>query len=219
MKSPLFVLVVVLFLWLGSLRLASSAELADVRVLEDFSSNHKNQFPSDFKIPPFNKAKAKKIYSVQEESGNFYLHASDKGETGIPIIKRLSWDTNQWPYFSWRWRAKKLPEKAELQDTACAVYVVFGGTHGNTLKYVWSTTLPAGTVNEHKPGKFFVIVHERGSKKVGSWITVNVNLKSDYKKYFKSNPNKAADGFAVLTDGDDTHSPSACDYDDFKISE
>jgi len=217
-RLPLFIPVIVLFLWPGSLRLAYSAEPADTRILEDFSSNHVNQFPSDFKTSPFHKSKAKKVYSVQEESGNLYLRASDKGETGIPLIRRLSWDVNQWPHFSWRWRARMLPEKAELQDTACAVYVVFGGTHGNTLKYVWSTTLPAGTVDEQKAGKFFVIVRESGQKRVGLWTTVDEDLKADYKKYFKKNPDKVADGFAVLTDGDDTHSPSACDYDDFKIS-
>lgn len=107
---------------------------------------------------------------------------------------------------------------AESQDTACTVYVIFSDFNGYTLKYVWSTTLPIGTIHEDKPGKFFTIVQESGSRRLNQWVTVDLDIPKEFRRHFKSEPPRQdLTGFGLLTDGDDTHSPSACDYADFQV--
>ncbi len=195
-----------------------------LRNVEDFSQYQPDKFPVSFRTYPFQRGKAEKVYSVKEEDGNRFLHAVDDKEMSVQTMKRFVWDVRRWPNFSWRWRAVTLPQGGEEtngapNDSACGIYVVFGGYTGNAIKYVWSTTLPAGKVVEKKPGKFYIIVLDSGEKNVGTWQTKAVNVVDDYKRLFKSDPTQEPDGFGILTDGNNTHTPAVCDYDDFKLSE
>lgn len=203
---------------------ASFALAAATRVIEDFSSTDTGRFPQNFKTYPLQRGKALKVYSVQEEGGrNRYLNGTERDDASVQVMKRFGWDRNQFPYASWKWRAKALPvggdeNNGRPNDSACGIYIVFGGYTGKALKYVWSTTRPAGEVIEKKPGKFYILVKESGSKNLNQWRTVSVNVVEDFKKYFKADPTKDPNGFGILTDGNATHTPSSCDYDDFRIS-
>ncbi len=140
------------------------------------------------------------------------------------MFKKFYWKLERWPHFSWKWRAEQLPKGAvendpKTNDSACGVYVAFDGYNGEGFKYVWSTTLPVGTVVEKRPGRFYLIVLESGSKALGDWKTETVNVLADYERIFKKEPSNDPAGFGLLTDGNATHSPAACDYDDFKITE
>lgn len=190
-----------------------------LRVIEDFDEEPQGRFPTSFKTYPFHRGKAMKTYVVREEQNNHYLHGSDVHEVGVPVFKNFDWDANRWPYFSWRWRAVELPRGGETNDAACGVYVVFGGYNGKSIKYIWSTTLLKDEVIENESGKFYTIVKESGSPKKGQWETLETNIQEDFKKLFREKLTQMPRGFAVLTDGDNTHSSSVCDYDDFKISE
>ena len=64
-----------------------------------------------------------------------------------------------------------------------------------------------------------MIVLESSAKSKGVWKTNAVNVLEDYRRIFKNDPDKDPSGFGLLTDGNATHSPASCDYDDFKISE
>ncbi len=186
-------------------------------VMEDFSQTSPGLFPRIFKTYPFQRGKAQRVYRVYEENGNRFLHASDGEETGSSVFRYFVWDAKKAPQFSWRWRALKLPQKAESQDCACGLFLVFGGYGGKTIKYIWSTTLPVGRVIQNNPSNYFTVVVDSGPKSVGTWVTHEVNVMEDYKKFFKSDLKKNLSGIGLLTDGDDTHSPSECDYDDFAI--
>lgn len=199
-------------------------KLPPLRVIEDFSDDEAGKFPESFRTYPFQRGKATKVYAVQADSENHYLNATDGADISVQVFKKFFWEGARWPHFSWRWRARTLPAGAAendpaTNDSACGIYVVFGGYTGKALKYVWSTALPVGTVVEKKPGKFYMIVMESGPKNAGTWRTVAVPVVEDYRRVFKESPQKEPSGFGILTDGNATHTPASCDYDDFKISE
>lgn len=199
-------------------------KLPPLRVIEDFSESEVGKFPESFRTYPFQRGKAMRVYSIAANSENHYLKGYDDKDISVQTFKRFYWEANRWPYFSWRWQAEILPEGAAennpaTNDSACGIYVVFGGYTGKVIKYLWSTTLPVGTVVEKKPGKFYMIVLESGKKNLGHWQTTAVNVLEDYKRLFKADPEKEPSGFGILTDGNATHTPAACDYDDFRISE
>src|SRR5579885_2843626 len=193
-------------------------------VIEDFSHDKVGEFPSVFRTYPFQRHKAVKVYSVQDEGGNRFLHASAAGDTqdlAVQIFDRFAWDISRFPKISWRWRAKSIPlpppgSGEHFDDNACGVYVVFGGWGGKALKYTWSGDRRTGEVVEDTPNRFYITVKESGPRAVGQWQTVTIDVAEEYKKFFKSNPSDPT-GFGLLTDGDGTHSPSVCDYDDFTI--
>jgi hypothetical protein len=64
-----------------------------------------------------------------------------------------------------------------------------------------------------------MIVMENGQKNLGKWKTIAVNVVEDFRRVFKTDPEREPNGFGILTDGNATHTPAVCDYDDFKISE
>jgi hypothetical protein len=199
-------------------------KLPALRMIDDFSQYEAGKFPKSFRTYPFQRGKAMEVYSVQSDGNNQFLHASDDKDISVQVFKKFFWEAKRWPYLSWKWRAVTLPKGAaennpKINDSACGIYVVFGGYTGKVLKYVWSTTLPVGSVHEKKPNKFYFIVAESGSADVGTWKTAAVNVVEDYKRVFKEDPKKEPDGFGLLTDGNATHTLAACDYDDFKISE
>lgn len=207
-----------------SLAVLATAGLAQGRTIEDFTSSTVGKFPNSFKTYPFQRTKAEGVYLVQEEGGNKFLSAKDDKDISVQTLKKFSWDANKEPNFKWKWRAVTLPKGAAensklTNDSGCGVYVLFGGYGGKVLKYVWSSTLPVGSTYEKKANEFFFIVSESGASKVGTWQTESVNVIEDYKKVFKADPTKKTEGFAILTDGNATHSPAACDYDDFAVSE
>lgn len=192
-------------------------------MVDSFSQYEVGKFPISFKTYPLQRNKAMEVYTVQEEGGNKFLHASDDKDISVQTMKRFEWKRSDYPHFSWRWKAITLPKGAAennkaVNDSACGVYVVFGGWTGNVLKYVWSTTLPVDSIHEKKPNTFYFVVKESGSGNAGQWTTETVNIVEDYKKAFHKDPEDDPSGFGILTDGNATHTPAACDYDDFKIS-
>lgn len=202
----------------------AAVNVAQARVLDDFSGYEAGKFPSSFRTYPFQRGKAEGVYVVKEEGGNKFLSAKDDKDVSVQTYKKFMWDATKQPNFTWKWRAITLPKGAAennkaTNDSACGVYVVFGGYTGKALKYVWSSTLPVGSFYEKKPNEFYFVVAESGPSKVGTWQTESVNVVEDYKKAFKEDLTKNPDGFGLLTDGNATHTAAACDYDDFAISE
>ncbi len=214
------------FLFTASLLAAgtvASESPSEVRVIENFSGATDGGFPPHFKTYPLQRSKAIKVYTVQSEGGQKFLHAQADSEAqniGVQVFRRFDWDIAKWPRFSWRWRARILPVMpagAHRDDNACAIYVTFGSFGGKAIKYVWSTDLPAGKEIEDTPGRFFVIVVKSGPSGVGTWQKTTVNAADEYRRLFRKELDFNPDGFGILTDGDGTHSPSACDYADFEI--
>jgi hypothetical protein len=130
----------------------------------------------------------------------------------------------------WSWRAMALPKDGnECQsgrgDSAATVYVSWRrGLRWYTLKYVWSATVPKATQCDKKRSTFVaqdVIVMESGGP-VGVWKTEEIDLKNEFRRHFE-NGDPDADvpdfkGVALMTDGDQTESPSSADFGRFVIT-
>ncbi len=192
-------------------------------VVDNFSDDAIGKLSSSWRTWPFQRGKATEVYKVQQENGKKFLHASDSWDYSVQILKNFNWKIDTYPNLSWKWRAITLPTganetKSATNDSACGVYVVFSKARQMMLKYTWSTTVPVGTVYEKVPGKAYIIIADSGDKKLGKWQSHTINVKEDYKKYFKTDLDKAPVAIAILTDGNAMHSPAECDYADFEIA-
>ncbi len=161
---------------------------------------------------------ARKVYVVREEGGRKYLHA-DARDVSIQIGKEEEIDVRKTPVLAWRWRVAALPtggdeRKKETGDSAAGVYVVFGGWPiPNTIKYVWSSTLPQGTRLESPfAGQTKIVVLRSGMANAGQWVGERVNVLEDYRTFFGKDPDPAK-GIGILSDSDNTKSRSVADYD------
>lgn len=191
--------------------------------LDDLSSNKVGTFPKRWRTWPTHRDEAAKVYSVAEENGAKFIRADDDKDLSEQIFLNFDWNTEERPMLSWRWRAQKLPEGGNeattaFNDSACAVYVVVGRYKGIAIKYVWSTTLPVGKVVNKRDGKLMVKVLDSGRAGAGKWVSHTVDVARDYKELFGKELDKNPSGIGLLTDGNATHKPSACDYADFTIS-
>lgn len=131
---------------------------------------------------------------------------------------------------SWRWRANSLPEggneciKAK-SDSAAVVYVTWRrGLRWYSLKYVWSSTLPKGTVCDKKRNPFRAqdtIVLESGGP-LNVWHTAKINPEAEFRRHFEDGDASASVpeliGIGLMSDGDQTKSKSSADYADFVVS-
>ncbi|MBI4126255.1 MAG: DUF3047 domain-containing protein [Deltaproteobacteria bacterium] len=181
------------------------------------------KLPSSWRTWPFQRNKAARVYTVTKEKGNAFVHAVDEWDISTALSLNFHWDIDRYPRLSWRWRAKTLPKDAKesddlKNDSACGVYIIIGKFEGHAIKYVWSTTLPSGKTVTRKEGKLKISVLDSGKSDVGTWQEHAVDVKKDYEKLFGEPLKKNPAGIAILTDGNATHSPAACDYDDFVIS-
>ncbi len=191
--------------------------------LDDLSSSKVGSFPKRWRTWPLQRGKAAMVYTVAEENGKRFIHAVDSEDISQQIFFNFDWPIEDRPMLSWRWRATKLPEGAAesndaTNDSACGVYVVVGKYSGHSIKYVWSTTLPAGSVISRHEGKLKIKVLDSGSGKLGQWMNHSVDVMADYQALFGKPLDKQPSGVGILTDGNAVHKPAGCDYADFAIS-
>lgn len=208
----LIIFIALLLLVLPSIELA-----AETKYVEGFSGSKVDSFPRGWRAKPGQGSAGKTVYHVKEDGGNNYLAADDENGLSVQIFKLAHWDLGKYPILKWRWRARKLPAGANetvpsKNDSACGIYVSFGMIRGQALKYVWSTSVPAGTFYK-KNDKMYIIVKRSGSGSLGRWVNESTNVIEDAKKAFGKVPDRTLSGVAILTDGNATHSPAACDYD------
>jgi hypothetical protein len=199
----------------------ASASQPDKIIIETFASSKKNKpIPDGWKSSRGDVS----MYSLKEEDGKYYMHVETKGGC-TSIGKRINFSAEKSPFLSWIWRVENLPEGGKetgkkTNDSAGGLYVIFKGSFmsNNVLKYVWSSTLPPGTVlSSPYNSRTKIIVLEGGPEKTGKWINETVNIKEDYKKCFGSEP-PSVDAIGILTDSDNTKSLAAADYSDIQVS-
>lgn len=189
-----------------------------------FSSAKVGDFPKGWRTWPGQGSGARSVYSVVEEGGRRFIRALDDHDVSVQIFRNFDWQVDRRPVLSWRWRATALPAGAaedsdNTNDSACGVYVVVGQYQGHAIKYVWSTSLPPGTVVTRRDGKLKIKVLDSGTKGQDKWVGHRVNIPKDYETLFGRPLEKNPSGIAILTDGNAVHKPAGCDYSDFAISE
>jgi hypothetical protein len=127
---------------------------------------------------------------------------------------------------TWCWRAAALPLGGnefldDANDSAAGLYVIFSKNWmgiPKQLKYVWSTTLPEGTVGRRdkifRPW-FFVV--ESGATNLGKWTFEVVDLEKHHREKLGGRPAERTIGLGLLTDANSTRSYAEAYYADLRV--
>jgi hypothetical protein len=166
-------------------------------------------------------------YSAVELDGRSCLRAHSR-HGGSILLAPVSFDPETFEWFSWSWRVDRLVEGEALQrkngsDASARVYVYFetGGLpwQKRNLDYVWSASLPVGTVLESAfSSASKIIVVESGAASLGRWRTVQRNLEADYERCFGKGPLPKVIAIGIMTDTDNTGGEALAYFDDMRIS-
>jgi hypothetical protein len=129
----------------------------------------------------------------------------------------------------WKWRAVALPRGGNEcadgpTDSAAVVYVTWRRTlRWYSVKYVWSSVGPKGATCDRKRNPFRAqdtVIVESGPP-LGEWRTVVISPDVEYRNHFEGGDASASVpdfiGVGIMSDGDQTQSPSEADYADFVI--
>ena len=192
-------------------------------VLEDFSSSSVGELPSGWGWRDRDDNKPKP-YKVRASKDRHFLAAKDSGGSVI-LLKFVHWNPREFPILTWCWRVNELPPGGDerydhTNDSAAGLYVNFSTNWiglPKYIKYVWSSTLPVGTVDRRKRIArpwFFVV--ESGGNKLGKWIFEQTDLSRDYQRIYSDWPAKRTIGVGILTDANSTQSVAHADYADFR---
>ncbi len=164
------------------------------------------------------------VYSVQAAGEKKFLHADARG-LSVQISYEKKWSLRDFPILRWQWRAVTFPTGSNERvksgnDSVLGVYIVLSGLPFVTaIKYIWSDTLPEGTVldSPYSSGTKMMVLRS-GRALAGTWVTEERDVLSDYERLFgKKEKNPKAIGIAILTDADNTKSQSVGDYADITI--
>ncbi len=194
--------------------------------LEDFENGNPDELPPDWDWRKQDNDK-NKPYRLKVENGNQYLEATDEGESVI-LGKNIKWNLKKYPYISFKWRAHKLPEGGDERfsktvDSAAGIYITYKFKFGlipQSVKYVWSSTLPVGSAMRRSGvGRPWMVVAESGQDSVGEWHTYVFNAYEAYKKTFGGSPPDIIDGIGILSDANSIKSYAYADYDDIRALE
>jgi hypothetical protein len=171
-------------------------------------------------------------YRLRQEEGRTVFHADYPQDTDtVTLGRRVPESTAGWRHLTWSWRVHRFPERGNermrsREDSALALYATFGSQlHRQSLKYVWSTTLPAGTVVGPRRTFFYDIVTivVEGPGGPDSWKDEKVDVAADWARFFGdpgATPDQAPPmmGLGLLTDGDDTGTTPSADIADIRFT-
>ena len=182
-----------------------------------FKANEIGKFPSGWKS--MNGNGAAKIYSVKAEGEHTFLHA-DAPAMAVQVGTEHSWALKDLPVLQWQWRAILFPDNTNERDknrndSVLAIYVVFGHLPFiNTIKYIWSDTLPVGaTFTSPTASNTKIIVIRSGRAQINTWVTEKRDVFADYRQLFgEKEKDPVATGIVILTDSDNTATHAIGDY-------
>ena len=168
----------------------------------------------------YSKTKKEDVYyRILREVDNHYLSAKTKGSAvNFGREAKLTYRGRErkaslrlFQKLRWRWRVHDLPEGSDetdgdKNDSAAAVRLIIGKSSlnplaGKSLKYIWSATLPKGTVISSS--RQHMIVLRSGTDDLGKWVWEEVNAYQDYRRLFGGDP-RPVDYVGLLTDSDNT---------------
>ena len=198
------------------------AASADIKQVEDFCQYKANTFPDGWRFSWFQESKAKRIYTVKVDEP-CYLEANAVN-SAVPIAKEFQYDLTEYPFLHWEWQVLAFPKGGDERfkntgDSAAAVYVIFPGkVRPNTIKYVWSASLPVGTSLESPySSKTKIVVLRNHLSSLKGWTAEKVNVYRDYKTLFGRAP-EPVEAIGIMSDSDNTASRSAARYRAIQIS-
>ncbi len=213
--------------------LSTSPDTTRSIVLEDFEEDNPGEPPARWRffssreraflpLGPFMNPKEK--FTVVAEGGNKFVRAYTEGEAqriSLPSTD-FDWRLSEYPMLRWDWRARRLPEGAredKVNDSGGAIYVSFSKRdwlgRPLSIKYVYSTSLPEGTVVS--TGNVKVLVASSGLDGTGRWVTVTRNVPEDYRRLFGGDPPDEPFTITLWSDSDNTRSTAEVDFDNIVV--
>jgi hypothetical protein len=188
------------------------------RTVEDFSSFEVGSFPQGWKSRG---GDGSEVYQVKANKER-YLEARAIG-TAVTIAKEFEYDLTEYPFLMWQWRALQLPSGGDERfkktgDSAAAIYVVFEGRlRPKNIKYVWSASLPVGTITESPySSKTKIVVLRNQSSPLGEWVSERVNVHADFQKLFGGELEQVQ-AIGLMSDSDNTGTRAVAHYKDIRI--
>lgn len=114
--------------------------------------------------------------------------------TSFSIQKGVKVDLGRFPVLTWKWKVTQLPAGGDFResatdDQAAQLFVAF--SKSQAIVYVWSSTVPKGTMARTSPAPFMtvqVVVLQSGPAKKGKWVSESRNVHQDYRRLFRSEP-------------------------------
>jgi hypothetical protein len=171
-------------------------------------------------------------YTVVEDPEGNYIHGAyappaETAVLGWAVPEKLRHAVSR---VRWRWRAITLPVGGNecvsgKNDSAGVVYLTFKrGWSWYSLKYVWSSVAPRGVTCDKRrnvlSAQDTVIVESGGP--LERWRTVELDLEAEFRRHFekehRSEERPEFMGIGIMSDGDQTHSPSAADFGGFVVT-
>jgi hypothetical protein len=197
--------------------------------------------PPDYRLYAFAGQDRHTGYALVEDEGRTVLRARADASTA-GIVRDVRADLARTPLLAWRWKAQRLPEKADLRtkagdDYAARLYVVFdlrlaqlpfGERFGVTLAriiygedvpaaalcYVWATRAPVGTIAPNAyTGRVRMVVVESGAGTSGAGSRTSATSPPITAQAFGEAP-PAVKGVVVSTDTDNTRDTAETYYGD-----
>ncbi len=204
----------------GKGKVTANEEGDKEKIVIDFTSKDQDTYLKGWKSRG---GDPKEVYSIKKET---LVYLSAKAiDSAVSIAKKFEYDPREYPYLHWKWRVFKLPKGGDERykktgDSAAAIYVIFEGTfRPDNIKYVWSSSLPVGTITESPyNSKTKIIVLRNNKSPIGKWVEEKVNVYEDYKKLFGHEPKKKVQAIGIMSDSDNTKSEAIADYGKVWIS-
>lgn len=120
-----------------------------------------------------------------------------------------------WPYLRFTVRVEAVPRGAKLageerDDAAFRIYAIFRDEPLRALVYVWAWELPVGAWSRRGESLWgdFRGVHRKafgsGAPPADSWLTVEVDLRRDFRARFPGEPLPVLGGVALKADSNHT---------------
>lgn len=164
-------------------------------------------------------------YEVVTLENHRCLKAYSHGGASI-LLSQIQFNPDAHDALAWDWRVDRLVEGEDLahkagSDAAARVYVYFK-TRGalwqkRSLDYVWSASLPVGTIlsSPYSPESKIVVI-ESGSGSLGQWRHVQRDLEDDYKRAFGTSA-PGVIGIGIMSDTDNTGGEALAYFDEVRI--
>jgi hypothetical protein len=191
-----------------------------IKLVEDFSRFAINTFPGGWRSRG---GSGPDVYRVRLD-GDKYLEAKADG-SAVTIAKKFEYDHRKYPVLKWQWRVVELPKGADERykktgDSGAGIYVIFPGLlFPETIKYVWSSSLPIGTVTESPFSRDTKIVVLRNhSSPLVTWVSEKVNVYDDFRKLFDREPDDVI-AIGIMSDSDNTGASALAHYKKISVSE
>ena len=174
---------------------ASQGSSADSILIENFQNPDERGFPQGWGAQR-STVTAHETYMIHEEEGVSFLRAKKANQR--VYTKQMTWDPKQHPVLVWRWRLLAVPDGEEF------IAAIYPSLDTDLLfipvntKYVWSATLPVGSIKEGGMFSSTEIVIRSGTESTGEWVEERVNVYEDFLKIHNHEPAALAWGISLL---------------------